>query len=226
MRTQQLPGQWRRRRTVPENRAKRHALHALTPRCVLLLGAAVFALVWADGVEGQILHRSSERADARPVTVGLPDLTGGFTFCRLHYHRTRRLRSGLGWSTDYPGADHNFMTRLEELTTTSVSTWSGGMPGYAAVQATDRDLFQCPFLFMSDPGSYDFTPDEVEQLREYFLKGGFLWADDLWNDMGAWGHLQRNLRRILPDHRIHDVAEQLCEFGFGYGHFVGWSKVF
>ena len=40
--------------------------------------------------------------------------TGGFNFCRAMFNRDRREKSG--WSTDYPGADLNFSTRLAELT--------------------------------------------------------------------------------------------------------------
>jgi hypothetical protein len=146
----------------------------------------------------------------------MPDRPDGFTFCRLHYNRVRSLRSGLGWSTDYPAADHNFLTRLEELTSTNISTWITGDPGYAAVRATDPDLFRCPFLFMTDPGSYDFTPPEIERLREYFLKGGFLWADDLWDDMGAWTHLRRNLMRVLPEYEIVELTPEHPLFSSHY----------
>ena len=40
-------------------------------------------------------------------------------------------------------------------------------------------------------------PDEVEALRAYLKKGGFLWADDAWGSY-AWEHWLRELRNILP----------------------------
>ncbi len=57
---------------------------------------------------------------------GLPEARSGFMFCRLWYTTSRSMRSGLGWSTDYPAADANFMTRLEELTPTHISRWNDG----------------------------------------------------------------------------------------------------
>ena len=39
---------------------------------------------------------------------------GGFNFCRVMFTSDRREKRG--WSTDYPGADLNFSTRLAELT--------------------------------------------------------------------------------------------------------------
>ena len=50
---------------------------------------------------------------------------------------------------------------------------------------TDPALFQCPYLHMEDVGTAAFTPGEVEGLRDYLLKGGFLWVDDYWGE-AAW----------------------------------------
>ena len=128
-------------------------------------------------------------------------------FCRLWYNTSRRMDSGLGWSTDYPAADNNFMTRLEELTPTYIERWKNGDPGIAAVRATDPDIFRCPFLFMTDPGSVNFTQAEVEGLRRYLLKGGFLWADDLWGNQ-AWSYFEREISRILPEYAIEEVTPE------------------
>lgn len=173
---------------------------------VALVALAGLALLAPPGADAQAPGlRSSEGRYRDPLRSGLPPERGGFTFCRLWYDATRRMRSGLGWSTDYPAADHNFMTRLEELTTARLTWWSEGDPGYAAVRATDPELFRCPFLFMSDPGSVTFSDEEVERLRQYLLKGGFLWADDLWGDL-AWGYFVREMRRILPGHDLERIT--------------------
>jgi hypothetical protein len=137
-------------------------------------------------------------------------------FCRLWYDASRRMRSGLGWSTDYPAADGNFMTRLEELTPTHIERWEGGDPGIAAVRATDPDIFKCPFLFMTDPGSVTFTQAEIEGLRNYLLKGGFLWADDLWGDR-AWRYFETEIRRVFPEHQIEEVTAAHPLFSALYG---------
>lgn len=171
-----------------------------------LLLACLALLATAGSLEAQALgRRSTEGRYREPIRTGLPDSRTGFVFCRLWYDAVRPMRSGLGWSTDYPAAEHNFMTRLAELTSTRISRWRDGDPGFAAVRATDPELFRCPFLFMSDPGSVEFSGDEVEALRAYLLKGGFLWADDLWSDRG-WRYLEQEIRRILPDHEIEEIT--------------------
>ena len=66
------------------------------------------------------IWNSREGRYSSPMRTGLPESTGGFMFCRLWYDASRSMRSGLGWSTDYPAADSNFMTRFEELTPTHI----------------------------------------------------------------------------------------------------------
>jgi hypothetical protein len=142
----------------------------------------------------------------------MPDLPIGFTFCRLQFDAPDiRDSSGTGWAIEYPRADQNFPTRLAQLTNTPVSTWLkapqsrgqtwDGMPGHTTVQATDRELFQCPIVFFSSAGTATFTPEEVKGLREYLLKGGFLWGDDFWGEF-TWAHLQEQMALILPEYPV------------------------
>jgi len=155
-------------------------------------------------VAGQVTIMRYARQRSTPVNFGLPDIQRGFTFCRLRYERTRRQRKS-GWWDDYPASDFNFLTRLEELTTVSISRWKNGDPGFAQVTLQDKDLFHCPFLKMQGAANYDFTPEEVATLRQYFLKGGFLWEDDNWTD-DDWEIIRANLTRILPEYPIKEIT--------------------
>ena len=60
-----------------------------------------------------------------------------------------------------------------------------------------RVVSRCPFLMMTEPGAAYFTPDEAVALREYLLRGGFLWADDYWGQY-AWDFFENSLRQVLP----------------------------
>lgn len=139
-----------------------------------------------------------------PIREGLPEKNGGFTFCRLLYTSVRSEEGGLGWSTDYPGSDINFMIRLAQFTTTHISLWNDGEPGHAVVRASDPALYKCPFLAMSDAGTVGFTDRDATRLRDYLLKGGFLWADDFWGDR-AWTQFSTQVQRILPEYQIVDI---------------------
>jgi len=145
-----------------------------------------------------------------PLREGLPTASNGvvdrgFTFCRLLYQSVRREPMGHGWNTDYPGSDHNFMARLEELTTTKPARWADGQPGFAVVRATQDELYECPFLFMSDAGTVGFSELEVVRLRDYLLKGGFLYVDDFWGEW-AWRQWASEIARVLPEYPIVDLG--------------------
>jgi hypothetical protein len=128
----------------------------------------------------------------------------GFTFCRLLYRSVRSEPLGHGWNTDYPVSDRNFMTRFEQLTTVDISRWDNGEPGFAVVRPTDDELYQCPFLFASDVGTMGLSEIEAVRLRDYLLKGGFLWVDDFWGDW-AWEQWSIQLEAILPGDPVLDV---------------------
>jgi hypothetical protein len=51
---------------------------------------------------------------------------------------------------------------------------------------------------MEDVGTADFSDVEVKHLREYLLKGGFLWVDDFWGEE-AWAQWVGEIRRVLPE---------------------------
>ena len=121
----------------------------------------------------------------------------GFAFCKLMYQSVRREAMGIGWSTDYPYAGINLMIRLSELTKTEVSMDEHGDPSHWVVELTDPALFDCPFLMASDVGTLGFSAEEIPKLREYLLKGGFLWVDDFWGS-AAWAQWQGQIARVLP----------------------------
>jgi len=125
------------------------------------------------------------------------DYDGSFLYCRGFYTSVRREAGGMGWWTDYPGADNNFSVRLAELTDVTVKKDPDQQPDHVVVRLTDPLLFKCPMLFMEDIGTAQFTEDEVKQLRAFFLKGGFLWVDDFWGSR-AWDDWVREIGRVLP----------------------------
>jgi hypothetical protein len=123
---------------------------------------------------------------------------GNFHFCRVMFTSDRREKQG--WATDYPGADINLSVRLAELTKVRVTLTRDGeedVPDAVVVRLTDEALFSCPFTFMEDAGTAQFSDEEVERLREYLLKGGFLFVSDY---HGTYGKEQfdAQLERALP----------------------------
>ena len=134
---------------------------------------------------------------------------GLYNFCRGMFDGDRRERGGQGWSTDYPDADINFSIRLSELTKTRISVLPNGEPNHLVVQLIDDALFQCPTLHMEDVGTIRFTGGEVARLREYLLKGGFLYVDDFWGER-AWQQWEDEIGRVLPpkEYPIVDIGPE------------------
>ncbi len=130
-----------------------------------------------------------------PPAEGVP--SSAFSFCRLMYRQVRAEQMGMGWTTDYPFAEINLMTRLSELTRTPVSFEGPQRPNHYVVRMTDDALFGCPFIMASDAGTMGISVQEAERLRPYFLKGGFLWVDDFWGS-AAWAHFSREIGKVLP----------------------------
>jgi hypothetical protein len=131
-----------------------------------------------------------------PKFANATDFDGSWHFCRLMYRQVRRQERGLGWGTDYPVADINFSTRPSELTKTQVGRDKDGF-NHLVVRPTDPELFQCPFVMASDPGSAGFSAEDALGLRTYLLKGGFLWVDDFW---GPWAFeaFTQEIGKALP----------------------------
>ena len=121
----------------------------------------------------------------------MPD--GDFTVCRLEYTRVVIEDMGVGWQTDYPFSERNLMTRLSELTKTPISRDAQREPNTWVVRATDPQLFNCPYIVASDAGTIGFKPEEVLNLRDYLLKGGFMWVDDFWGS-AAWEQWSSEIR--------------------------------
>jgi hypothetical protein len=122
---------------------------------------------------------------------------GAFQYCRTIF---RGIRGGVGggWLTDYPDADLNLSTRFGELTKASISVRPrSGEPNHVIVPLTDPLLFRCPFIMMFEVGNLFLDETEAAVLRDYLLKGGFLWVDDFWGSY-AWDVWETQIRKVFP----------------------------
>ncbi len=175
----------------------------------LLLALAVFVGVWVSSVSAQRGYgRGRGGYDAwRDENVTRDIFPGNcFTFCRIQYSSGggyygggwgRGYGRGGGWRTDYPASDLNFSQRLSELTTIKVRRDSSGEIQHAVVSILDDELYNYPFIYMLEVASLSFSDEEVERLREYLLRGGFLLVDDFWGDR-AWQNWEFEISKVLP----------------------------
>lgn len=162
--------------------------------------AAAFVVTFTSLAAGQFGF--GQRVQATIAPLRFPD--GNFTVCRLVYTEVRRY--GQGWRTDYPLGERNLSVRVGELTRIRVSQ-RGGEPNHYLVRLTDPQLFSCPFLMAGDVGSMGISTTDAAHLREYLLKGGFLWTDDHWGSE-QWNVWTRELSKVFDPREfpIEDVT--------------------
>ena len=149
----------------------------------------------ATAAVGEAQRRGGRFTRSIPV-ASAEDYDGKFHFCRVAFQSGRG--DGGGWGVDYPQADTNLSIRLSELTKTPVAFDAEREPHHLVVRLTDDALFQCPFVMMTEVGTLSLDDEDVERLREYLLKGGFLWADDFWGSY-AWQIWEGQIRRLFPE---------------------------
>jgi hypothetical protein len=172
------------------------------PAALILAAITVWTAV---DIGAQSFRQGGRRIRYELRTPTADSFDGTFNFCRA-WTNTNRYGDGGGWLVDYPRADINLSIRLSELTRTPVSRTPAGDPNHLVVRLTDEELFRCPFVMMTEVGSVYFDPDEAARLREYLVKGGFLWADDFWGSY-AWEAWEQEFRKVLPpgDYPIQDL---------------------
>jgi len=125
-----------------------------------------------------------------------PPYDGAFQYCRAMYRRHPQGDGG-GWTTDYPQADENLPFRFSELTKAPVSRDERGRFNHQIVGLTDEALYKCPIIIMQEVGSLYLDENDAAGLRDYLVKGGFLWVDDFWGEY-AWRIFESEIRKALP----------------------------
>jgi hypothetical protein len=194
-------------------------------RAVALASALVLA---ASMAAAQLRGRGVQPALVMPEG----GLDGAFAFCRIAF-RNSPYGDGAGWFVDYPRADLNLSIRFSELTTALISRDRRGDPNHIVVRLTDPQLFHCPFVMLTEPGGAYFDDQEAAHLKDYLLKGGFLWADDFWGNR-AWTNWSDQIgKALLPSryrildlpldhvlfHMLYDMRRipQIPSIGFWFG---------
>lgn len=128
---------------------------------------------------------------------------GRFTFVRVYFDtRGGGFRGGRGgrggeppWHHDRPYAERNLSAIMREI---SLAQTFDGPTGGNVFALDDPEIFRYPVLWLSEPGFWQPSDDEVEKLREYLLKGGFMIFDDFGGRQDTW-NLMEQLRRVLPE---------------------------
>ena len=95
-----------------------------------------------------------------------------------------------------PSSLPNLIEAINERTTLRVDKTEG------RVTLLDDRVWDCAFLHVTGHGDIRFSDAEVERLRQYLLRGGFLHVSD---NYGLDANFRREIARVFPDRPLVDV---------------------
>ena len=93
---------------------------------------------------------------------------------------------------DYPTAERHLTKIL-----TGISYLQPRQDSSNVLDFGDPAIMRYPIVYFSEPGYWDPTPEDVQNVRNYLLKGGFMIIDDF--RVQHWYNLQDQMRKVLPN---------------------------
>ena len=104
------------------------------------------------------------------------------------------------WAIDYPAAEYHITRGIRRLTRIDTADDS------IHLRLTDDRIFDYPWLFVQQVGTWTLSDREIARLREYLQRGGFLLVDDFHGNY-EWVIFTNIIRRVFPDRPIVDLLE-------------------
>lgn len=104
-----------------------------------------------------------------------------------------------GWSHNYPASDENFNEFIRRSTGINVDVLS-----YRIVELGSDEIYDYPFVYISEPGEMELTADEVEHLREFLKRGGFILMDDFDGPVQI-ATMKSQIYRAFPDRLFNEM---------------------
>ena len=157
----------------------------------VLVGLVAVAVPYAQRRYGQSASYS-----------GNVEYDGRFTFVRMAYDMGLRGFRGRGqppWQHDFPYGEHNFLKIL-----TSISNVRAHVDETSIMTFSDPDLFRFPLIYLVEPGYWQMSDADVEGLRSYLAKGGFLIVDDFPGN--GWYQFEGQMSRVFPTLKLIEIG--------------------
>jgi hypothetical protein len=164
--------------------------------------ALVLTAAMGAAIAAELRDSAAEQPEETSSFPGNVPYDGRVVFVRVRYDtgfggglgRSHGSRGEPPWAHDYPTSDTHLMKILKELTVTTART-----DGSNVFRLDDPALFDYPIAYMSEPGYWTMSEEEVKGLRLYLQKGGFIIFDDFREN--DWYNLEEQMKRVLPELR-------------------------
>lgn len=204
-----------------KHHAYRTLRKAIDRRDFLRGGANVLAGATLLGALGKIFGGSLAAASGLPGNGSRAVKTGTFFFPRLRFDE---VSGNQEWNV-YPSADVNLRRALANMTNINVSQ----EPVVASLNDFEN-LRNYPFVFATEQKEFKFPRNEERNLREFLMRGGFVFGDDC--VLGNRGDIffqtfRAMMNRIYPDNPMrqvpndHEIFHCFFEFPRGLPHLQG-----
>lgn len=180
-------------------------------RSVLLMAIAVLS-IWG-GLHAQRPFKQYEATEYEDFPLP-PDWEQKTEWTRARllypsvYARYYRRGGDLNWTIDYPRSDRHLLQGVRRLT--RIDTRS--VEQVVELDGTD-DVYNWPMMYAVEVGHWALPNDQVAQLREFLLRGGFLMADDFHGDEpyhnvdSEWQVFVDSITKVFPDRHIEDLED-------------------
>ena len=148
-------------------------------------------------------RRGYEDENEGPPLLVDPHEKAEWAFARFHFPSNRELYGGFRgfqlWAADYPKADRQFAQGLRRLTRLNARAME------QIVDADSDELFNWPWIYMEHGNGWTLSESQAARIREYLLRGGFLFSDDTHGD-NEWDSLVQGMKLILPGRPIEELS--------------------
>ena len=168
------------------------------------------ALLLAHAAHAQKAFREYPSFEGEDAAAPIPpdwNVSGELVVGRLMYPGGRFgfgsdwRQGGTSWTDDYPRGDRTLIQMLRRFTRTHVRAVE------QPVNPDDGDdIDYWPFMIVGLAQAWQLTDQEAANIREYLLRGGFMFCDSFFGDRN-WAVFEESLKRVFPDRPIIDLTD-------------------
>jgi hypothetical protein len=149
---------------------------------------------------GTLSAQFNRRGPGISITAAGELSNGEWSFMRLAYDQANFggcSGGGMGNTTDYPEAEIHLRASLDRLTRLNTGDEKFLRPD-------DPRIMDYPWLYAVEVGHWDLDEPAADNLREYFLRGGFLMVDDF-HGTDEWAVFTASMSRVFPNRGILEI---------------------
>ena len=92
----------------------------------------------------------------------------------------------------------------------------------ATVDFGSTEIFSYPYIHMTGHGNVVFSPNDVINLRNYLMSGGFLHIDD---NYGMNEYIRKEIKKIFPDNTLTEIPSNHIIFQEPFNFPGGLPKI-